>query len=174
MQIVQEYWKKDEEYVSIVEDLLENEQLQKLDDITHHHHTTRLKHSIFVSYVSYSIAKKYNLDYKAVARAGLLHDFFLENREEIKELDQGSHNYVHPKIALENARKITEINELEEDIILKHMFLCTKCAFPRFKESFIVTAVDKYCAIHEVSSPTREKVSNAVNTLKMRLILGRI
>src|SRR5690625_7878174 len=68
----------------------------------------------------------------------------------------GSHNSAHPKIALKNARKITEINDLEKDIILKHMFLCTiKGGFPRYKESFIVTLVDKYCAISEVSTPTR-------------------
>jgi hypothetical protein len=36
------------------------------------------------------------------------------------------------------------------------MFLCTiKGGFPRYKESFIVTLVDKYCAISEVSTPTR-------------------
>ena len=69
----------------------------------------------------------------------------------------GSHNSAHPKIALKNAQEITEINEVEKDIILKHMFLCTfKGGVPRFKESFIVTLVDKYCAITEVSTPTRE------------------
>ncbi len=36
------------------------------------------------------------------------------------------------------------------------MFLCTiKGGFPRYRESFIVTLVDKYCAISEVSTPTR-------------------
>jgi|SRR5699024_4279861 len=172
MQNIQAYWKQDEEYVEIVADLLENEQLQKLDDITHHHYTTRLAHSLFVSYVSYRIAKKMNLDFRSVARAGLLHDFFLEGREDIKQMAQGSHNYVHPKIACENAEKITELSDLEKDIILKHMFLCTRCAFPRYKESYIVTAVDKYCAISEVSAPSRAKVHDAVNTLLMKLKLA--
>ncbi len=156
MEFVREIWENDTEYMAIVEDLLNNEELLKLDNITHHHYTTRLVHSLFVSYVSYKIAKARNLDYVSTARAGLLHDFFLEDRVEIELLGLGSHNAAHPKIALKNAQEITEINDLEKDIILKHMFLCTTgSGFPRFKESMIVTLVDKYCAISEVSQPTR-------------------
>lgn len=169
MENLQNYWAQDEEYVELVADLMENEKLQKMDEITHHHYTTRLQHSIFVSYVSYRIAKRMNLDYKSVARAGLLHDFFLENREEIKIMERGSHNFVHPKLALQNAKEITDISPLEEDIILKHMFLCTRCAFPRYRESFIVTAVDKYCAINEVSTPSRLKVHDAISFLRVKL-----
>ena len=70
-------WQADKEYLALVEDLLENEKFQKLGDITHHHYTTRLQHSIYVSYVSYKLAKRMNLDVRAISRAGLLHDFFL-------------------------------------------------------------------------------------------------
>lgn len=172
MENLQTYWKQDEEYVELVADLLENEKLQKLDEITHHHYTTRLAHSIFVSYVSYRIAKKMNLDTRSVARAGLLHDFFLENREEIKIMGTGSHNFVHPKLALQNAQGITEINDIEKDIILKHMFLATKCALPRYRESYIVTCVDKYCAMSEVSAPSRARVHHTINTLMLKLRLA--
>ncbi|WP_027107789.1 HD domain-containing protein [Lacticigenium naphthae] len=155
MQFVESFWNTDTEYIALIEDLLENSDLIKLGEITHHHFTTRLTHSLFVSYVSYRIAKRFDLDTKAVARAGLLHDFFHEGRAEIAEMKQGSHNYVHPKIAVNNAEKITLLNDIEKDIILKHMFLTTKCGLPKYKESFIVTMVDKYCAIHEVSSPIK-------------------
>ena len=115
-------------------DLLKNEKLLKLEEITHHHYTTRLSHSLFVSYVSYKLAKSRGLDYISTARAGLLHDFFLEGRQDIEKMGLGSHNSAHPKIALKNAQEITEINEVEKDIILKHMFLCTfKGGVPRFK-----------------------------------------
>lgn len=172
MEDLQTYWKQDEEYVELIADLLENEKLQRLDDITHHHYTTRLAHSLFVSYVSFRIAKRMNLDTRSVARAGLLHDFFLEDREQIKQMASGSHNFVHPKIALENAREITEINKIEKDIILKHMFLTTKCAFPRYRESYIVTAVDKYCAINEVSAPSRARVTHSINNVLLKLRLA--
>lgn len=153
----------DKEYKLLVEDLIDNEDLLKLDEITHHHHTTRLRHSYYVSYVSYKIAKRLKLDARSTARAGLLHDFFLEDRDEIKVMEKGSHNYVHPKIALENAEKITEISELEKDIILKHMFLCTKCALPKYRESLIVTCVDKYCALSEVTQPSRVAIKSKIN-----------
>ncbi|WP_208560420.1 HD domain-containing protein [Marinilactibacillus kalidii] len=172
MEFVQSIWEQDLEYVALIEDLIKNEELLKLEAITHHHYTTRLTHSIFVSYVSYRIAKKMNLDVRAVARAGLLHDFFHEDREEIAAMEMGSHNCVHPKIAVENAAKITPLSELEKDIILKHMFLCSKVGLPRYKESMIVTCVDKYCAINEVSQPLREKTKAkfAVWISKIRLV----
>lgn len=156
MELVRAAWENDLEYMNIIQDLFENKYLLKLDDITHHHYTTRLMHSFFVSYMSYKLAKSMNLDYVSTARAGLLHDFFLEERAEVELLGLGSHNSAHPKIALKNAEKITTLNKKEKDIILKHMFLCTfSGGVPRFKESFIVTMVDKYCAIFEVSKPTR-------------------
>lgn len=171
MQFVRTVWENDAEYMALIEDLLENEELLKLEEITHHHYTTRLTHSIFVSYVSYRIAKKINCDERAVARAGLLHDFFHEGREEIAAMERGSHNFVHPKLAVKNAAAITELSELERDIILKHMFLCTRCGLPKYKESFIVTCVDKYCALSEVTQPTREKVKAKCNDWLMKLRL---
>lgn len=170
MEFVRATWENDREYMSIVGDLLKNKDLLKLDNITHHRYTTRLTHSIFVSYVSYKITKARGLDYISTARAGLLHDFFLEERGEVELLGMGSHNSAHPKIALKNAEKLTEINELEKDIILKHMFLCTTgCGIPRFKESMIVSLVDKYCAISEVSQPTRTRLRDFYTLLQSKV-----
>ncbi|TVP93067.1 HD domain-containing protein [Alkalibacterium sp.] len=170
MEFVRSIWENDSDYMTLIEDLIENEELLKLDDITHHHYTTRLIHSIFVSYVSYRIAKRFKLNVRAVARAGLLHDFFHEGREEIVAMDKGSHNFVHPHIAVKNAETITELTELEKDIILKHMFLTTTgVGLPSYKESMIVTCVDKYCAINEVSTPIRMKVKEKVTEWSLRL-----
>ncbi|MGO1453773.1 MAG: HD domain-containing protein [Alkalibacterium gilvum] len=170
MEFVRSIWENDKEYITLIEDLLENEDLLKLDEITHHHYTTRLIHSLFVSYVSYKVAKRLKLDVRAIARAGLLHDFFHENREEIASLNEGSHNHVHPKIAVKNAQQLTELSELEIDIILKHMFLTTrKVGLPRYKESFVVTCVDKYCAINEISTPVRIKVKQKITEWSMKL-----
>ncbi|MGO2083565.1 MAG: HD domain-containing protein, partial [Vagococcus sp.] len=114
------------------------------------------EHSISVSYRSYLLAKKWNGDLRATARAGLLHDlFFYDWREE--KMGEGTHAYAHPRIALKNARKLTEISPLEEDIIVKHMFGAT-IAPPKYKESYIVTLVDKYCAVEEVLSPLYRKM----------------
>ena len=173
MEFIRATWENDHEYMSIVGDLLKDKELLKLDNITHHRYTTRLVHSIFVSYMSYKITKARGLDYVSTARAGLLHDFFLEERDEIELLGMGSHNSAHPKIALKNAENLTEINELEKDIILKHMFLCTlKSKAPLYKESFIVSMVDKYCAISEVSLPSRNWVKQIIARLQSSLSYG--
>jgi Predicted HD superfamily hydrolase len=105
MEFVREIWENDKEYMAIIEDLLENEDLLKLDEITHHHYTTRLTHSLFVSYVSYKLAKSRGLDFVSTARAGLLHDFFLEERDEILALGMGSHNSAHPKNRIKKCSK---------------------------------------------------------------------
>lgn len=172
MKFIWEVCQSDHEYMELVQDILNNEDFLKLDEITHHHYTTRLRHSMYVSYLSYKLAKTFNLNTKAIARAGLLHDYFHENREDIAQLNQGSHNYIHPKLALENAKQLTELSELEEDIILKHMFLCTKCSFPRYKESMIVTSMDKYCAIAEVSSPLRFRIKNRMSDFFRKIKLA--
>lgn len=173
MRFVRAIWENDTEYMKIIEDLLENKEVLKLDEITHHHYTTRLMHCLFVSYTSYRIAKSMDLDYVSTARAGLLHDFFLEERDEVEKLGMGSHNSAHPKIALKNAEKITDLNDKEKDIILKHMFMCTLSGgVPRYKESFIVTSVDKYCSMSEISKPTRSRLKEFYALIQTKVSYG--
>lgn len=155
-------WKNDKEYVSIVNDLLQNDQVKKLSNYTQHHHSTRLEHSIAVSFDSYKIAKKHNLDYKATARAGLLHDLFYYDWRTTK-FNLGSHAFIHPRVALRNAEKITDLSSKEKDIILKHMWGFT-ISMPKYRESLIVSLVDNFEAAHEFFSPMRDKLLNLLLT----------
>ena len=154
--IMTEKWREDEEYMSYVEDLLETEAVKKLANYTQHVHSTRLEHSISVSYYSYLLAKKWGGNAKATARAGLLHDLFYYDWRTTK-FDEGTHAYIHPRIAVKNAEKITELSDLERDIILKHMWGAT-IAPPKYKEGYIVTFVDKYCAVKEAAQPMSASV----------------
>ncbi|MGM0237716.1 HD domain-containing protein [Enterococcus sp. AZ103] len=158
-----ENWREDAEYLSYIEDLLATEEVQKLANYTQHMNSTRLEHSISVSYNSYKLAKRFNGDAKATARAGLLHDLFYYDWHTTK-FDEGSHAYMHPRIAVKNAEKITELSTLERDIIIKHMWGATITP-PKYKESYIVTLVDKYCAIKEAAAP----LSARWNSYKERL-----
>lgn len=148
-------WQDDKEYVSYISDLLETEEVQRLANYTQHMNSTRLEHSISVSYNSYKIAKRMGLNAKAVARAGLLHDLFYYDWRTTK-FDEGSHAYMHPRIAVKNAEKITDLSDLEKDIIIKHMWGATVTP-PKYKEGYIVTLVDKYCAIKEAMEPITTK-----------------
>ena len=112
--------RKDKEYKKIVKDIFRNVEFKKLYNIEHHG-ISRMEHSIKISYYSYRIAKKIGMDYVSVARGGLLHDFFLDGDErnsKRKFLD----TFVHPRKALHTATNIFDINEVEKDIIVSHMF----------------------------------------------------
>ncbi|GGE37458.1 HDIG domain-containing metalloprotein [Streptococcus himalayensis] len=148
-------YRNDRDYLDHVEQLIQHERVQKLKTIPHHIYSNRLEHSIHVSYTSYKIAKKFGWDEKSAARGGLLHDLFYYDWRTTKF--QKSHAWVHPRLAVRNARKVTDLNKIEEDIIIKHMWGAT-LAFPRYKESYIVTIVDKYWAVKEAMTPLRQKV----------------
>ncbi len=60
-------------------------------------------------------------------------------------------------MAYDNARKITELNKIEKDAILKHMWPCTLVP-PKYKESYVLTFVDKTCAVMEVAGQKWNKV----------------
>ena len=152
-------WRNDPEYVHIVGDLLAQPAVKKLARYTQHHHSNRLQHSIAVSFDSYRIAKKMHLDYRSTARAGLLHDMFYYDWRNTR-FNLGSHAFIHPRVALRNAEKITSLNDKERDIILKHMFGAT-LAVPKYAESWIVTLVDDYEAPRELFSPLHKRLVKA-------------
>ena len=115
-----------------------------MTNISHHSNITRLEHSLHVSYYSYLACRRLGLDYRSAARGGLLHDFYFYDSHVTKP-EKGYHCLCHPKIALENATKYFDLNDMEKDIIVKHMWPVTMTP-PKYKESLLVTFIDKYCA----------------------------
>ena len=140
---------KKEKFLEIINDILANKSIQNLKLYKHHYAYTRLEHCLSVSYYTYVICKFLHLEYKSAARAALLHDLFFYDCED-KISRPKNHIKNHPKIALENANKLFNLNKKEQDIILKHMWPLTFSP-PKYLESFIVTIVDKYCAFKEWS-----------------------
>lgn len=139
--------KVDEEFYIIIQDLLETKLVQDLSQFTQHGFQSRLEHCVSVSYSSFKLGKALGLDYIAMARGGLLHDLFFYDWRTTK-FEEGSHAYVHPRIALNNAKTITKLTSIEEDIILNHMMGST-LDVPKTKEGFLVSMVDKYLATSE-------------------------
>lgn len=145
-----------EEYTRCVGDLINHDFVQEMKRFNHHHQVTLFEHSMNVAFSSFLLARVLGLDYKAVARGALLHDLFLYDWKTTK-LSRGKHAFVHPHLALSNALLITSLNEVETDIILKHMFPLT-WQLPAYKESWLVCLIDKCCACAEiVSSVFRSK-----------------
>ena len=102
-------------YRKIVKNILDNEEFNKIKNIEHHG-ITRYDHSLKVSYYSYKIAKTLKLDYRQVARGGLLHDFFLSGEDRTFK-DKFLSTFVHPKKAEKNAKEMAkQIIEIEEKL----------------------------------------------------------
>ena len=137
----------DREFFNIVSDILINEDFEKLSNYVHHN-SNRLQHSLNVSYLSYKISKRLNLDYKKISRAALLHDFFFIDNESISRPTRLKTLFEHPKYALDNSLKYFELSDMEKNIIITHMFPFGKYV-PRYKESLIVNAIDDYVSVLE-------------------------
>lgn len=160
------YQIKNKEYYNCIKDIIETDIVQEMDNYIQHGTTTCLKHCIDVSYNSYKIAKKLKLDYKAVARAGLLHDLFLYDWHDLPKIKITKlfqmHGYTHSTIALENAIKHFELTDKEKDIICKHMWPLTLTKIPKYKESILVSLVDKCISLKETINPYVNKKSKNV------------
>jgi uncharacterized protein len=109
-----------------------------------------------VSYYSFYIAKLFRLDYISAAKAGLLHDLYFHERAGFKENMKMLRK--HQKDALRNAMEICDLNDMECDIIIRHMWLITLKP-PKYKEGYIVSFVDKYCAAKEFFSSIFSDIS---------------
>ena len=138
------------DFFLIIDDIISNETVQKMRNFRQHCDTSCYDHCLRVAYYSYYISKKLGLDYISTARAAMIHDLFLYDwRKKYREVEiDGLHAFVHSKIALQNALQLFDLNAIEKDIILKHMWPVT-LPFPRYKETYIVTLMDKYSALKE-------------------------
>ena len=141
----------DKEFYDCVEDLLVTPEVLSLEQFTQQMSISRLQHVISVAYISFLACRKLGLDYKAAARGAILHDLFYYDWREKDDNSHRLHGYRHPGFAVKNARKITILSKKEEDIIKRHMWPLTPTP-PRFKEAFIVSMSDKYCATIELAS----------------------
>lgn len=139
------------EYMKLVEDILDNEKFSELANY-YHHNSSILDHVITVSFWSYLVCKKLKIDYVSGARGGLLHDFFLYDwREYKKNSHNKNHGLNHPKVAVENSQLFFELNEVERDIILKHMWPKV-FGWPKYWESVVVSLTDKVVTCNEFLS----------------------
>ena len=136
----------DKKYMDLVNDIYYNDEFNKIKKIEHHG-ISRFDHSLKVSYYSYKISKFLRLDYKSVARAGLLHDFFFSDENRNRK-DRFISTFKHPKVSVLNSIINFNLNSKEIDIIKSHMFPIN-LTIPKYAESWIVNFVDKCVAICE-------------------------
>lgn len=135
-------------FLDCINDLLESEVVQKMCNFTQHGDTTTFDHCLMVSFKSFQFCRKFNLDYRAAARGGLLHDLFLYDWHD-KDLGVNLHGFYHPGIALRNAEKAFVLDDKEKEIIKKHMWPLTVVP-PKCREAYVICYFDKTCTLKEV------------------------
>lgn len=144
--------KADRLFILCAREVLSQSQLWMEAQYVQHGGTSTLLHSLAVAYYGWCIARLLRLaiSERSLIRGALLHDYFLYDWH-----DPTSHRRLHgphhPRVAWENAmRDMPEpLNDVEQDIILKHMFPVTPVP-PACRESAIICLTDKLCATYEV------------------------
>lgn len=119
-----------------------------------HGNTSVFEHCVSVAKFSLLMAHyfekrfKVEFDKDSLVRAALLHDYFLYDWHDKTIPGHNIHGFTHPHTACVNADRDFGLNEIEKDIISKHMYPLTFMP-PKHRESVLVTLADKYCAICE-------------------------
>ena len=126
-------------------DIIKTDKYKSLD-LDYHHGLTRYKHIMHVAKGSYFICRPLLLDYVSATRGALLHDYFNEDEYLlVKGLDKPR---IHPFLALNNSLKEHDLNDIEKNIIISHMYPIGLIK-PIYIESWVVSIVDKSVATYE-------------------------
>lgn len=147
-----------QEFYECIRDIMEHPVVLQMKKFPHHCDTDCYQHCLNVAYYNYQICKVLGLDARAAARAGMLHDLFLYDwREHAAKTGDRFHGLTHPKVALRRAEKYFDLNDMEKDIIRKHMWPLTIIP-PKYFESYIICLTDKYCGACEITDHYSGKI----------------
>ncbi len=136
-------------FLDCVGSLLDSSEVSAMKRWRHHFSLTCFQHSQFGSYVAFRLARYFGWDYRAAARAGLLHDLYLYDPAD-RSAHPGNQCLDHPEFALRNATALCpDLSEREKNAIVSHMFPLA-VHLPRCREALAVNIADKVCATLEV------------------------
>lgn len=150
--------KKAVEIAIIIKLLKENGRYLRTKDYIQHGDMSVYEHCFRVTYMSMALADKLHIDIdrKSLIRGALLHDYFLYDWHD-KDKTHSIHGFHHPATALKRAKEDYELNYIEKNIILRHMFPLTLVP-PMCKEAWLVCIADKICATRETFKPVMKKI----------------
>ena len=137
-------------FLACVGPLLDSAEVNSMKQWRHHFSITCYEHSLFVSYMAFRLARKFRWDYRAAARAGLLHDLYLYDPAD-GSAHPGNQCLDHPEFALRNAAALCpDLTDSERNAIVSHMFPLA-VHLPRSRVAVAVNLADKFCATLEVA-----------------------
>ncbi len=133
----------------LLQEVVKRTDLLQMDRFIQHGDTSTLWHSIAVAYYSLWFARRLRLDcrWKSLVSGALLHDYFLYDWH-IPAPDHRFHGFTHPWAALRNAQRDWQLDAVQQNIIVRHMFPLTLVP-PLCREGLLVCLVDKGCSLAE-------------------------
>ena len=149
---VEQFRERQRQIEASATDILNSRNFRRTKGYIQHGNMTVNAHVMNVA--RYSIALSENLhipcNRRELIRGALLHDYFLYDWH-IKEPFRKAHGFSHAAVALQNAERDFQLNAVERDMIVKHMFPLNLTP-PRYRESILVCIADKICAVYETFS----------------------
>ena len=130
-------------------DILKSPGMQIAKENMQHGSVSVFEHSVCVALVCLWLVHRLHLkvNQRALVRGALLHDYFLYDWH-TPDKSHRLHAFSHAGRALENARRDFRLNRIERNMIRSHMFPLNK-SVPKYRESIILCAADKLCAVAE-------------------------
>ena len=130
-------------------DILMHPNMQVEASCKQHGTTSVLAHSAAVTAAALIVARDLRIpvDVRALARAALLHDYFLYDWH-VGSPENKLHAFTHPYRAARNAMRDHALTKHERFIVRTHMFPMVPVP-PTSREAWIVCLVDKAIATHE-------------------------
>lgn len=137
-------------FLSASEDVLNSHPFEETKNYIQHGTITTYDHCLSVAFYSYWLARRIRIhcDRKSLIRGALLHDLYLYDWHE-KDASHKWHGFHHAKKAHRNAKTHYAISELEERIIISHMWPLTFRTLPNRREAVIVCLLDKLISTFE-------------------------
>ena len=117
----------------------------------HHIRGSAYDHSVGLAYLCYQHYRRHGaaVPLHQLLRGALLHDFYLYDRKNKAEAVR-FHGFVHPRRALQNARRYYgPLSAAEEDMILHHMFPLTPVP-PCTSAGWLICFYDKVAAVRDL------------------------
>ena len=136
-------------FIRVANPVLRSENTLRTREYKQHGCISCYDHSLAVAFYSLKIANRFRMrcNRESLVKGALLHDFFLYDWH-VADRSHGLHGFTHSRTALHNAAMEFNLDKIEKDIILSHMFPLNLKP-PRCKESWIVWLVDKFCSLAE-------------------------
>lgn len=140
-------------YCDMVEDLWRHEKVQEMQKYPHHKVVNTLRHSVYVSFLTYRVCAALHWHVREATRAALLHDFYLYNW--YLEKHDEYHVWYHPKTAVQNIeRYFGTLTPMQRDMVLSHMWPL-HLQPPKTREGFVLTFADKIGATQDLLGLSR-------------------